>query len=178
MLIDTHCHLDFKDFAEERDQIIQRALDAGVKQMITISTRVKKFGEITALAEHYEQVFCSVGVHPNNAHEEPDVTTDELVELSRYPKCVALGPAPLERTDVTERHALEADHIHAAVEEPDQGARQGPDQAVTRRRPLRPGGRARRTQSATRWPSSATAACQPGPPELAWRSAAAASGSP
>jgi TatD DNase family protein len=96
MLIDTHCHLDFKDFAEERDQIIQRALDAGVRQMITISTRVKKFDEIKALAESYEQVFCSVGVHPNNAHEEPDVTTEELVELSRHPKCVAIGEAGLD----------------------------------------------------------------------------------
>lgn len=96
MLIDTHCHLDFKDFAEERDQIIQRALDAGVKQMITISTRLKKFDEIKALAESYEQVFCSVGVHPNNAHEEPDVTTEELVELSTHPKCVAIGEAGLD----------------------------------------------------------------------------------
>lgn len=96
MLIDTHCHLDFKDFAEERDQIIQRALDAGVRQMITISTRVKKFDEIKALAESYEQVFCSVGVHPNNAHEEPDVTTEELVELSSHPKCVAIGEAGLD----------------------------------------------------------------------------------
>jgi TatD DNase family protein len=96
MLIDTHCHLDFKDFAEERDEIIQRALDAGVKQMITISTRVAKFDQIKALAEGYEQVFCSVGVHPNNAHEEPDITTEELVELSQHPKCVAIGEAGLD----------------------------------------------------------------------------------
>jgi TatD DNase family protein len=96
MLIDTHCHLDFKDFAEERDQIIQRALDAGVKQMITISTRVKKFDQIKGLAESYSQVFCSVGVHPNNAHEEPDITTEELVELSKHPKCVAIGEAGLD----------------------------------------------------------------------------------
>lgn len=96
MLIDTHCHLDFKDFAEERDQIIQRALDAGVKQMITISTRVKKFDQIKALADSYEQVFCSVGVHPNNAHEEPDITAEELVELSTHAKCVAIGEAGLD----------------------------------------------------------------------------------
>jgi TatD DNase family protein len=96
MLIDTHCHLDFKDFAEERDEIVQRAVDAGVKQMITISTRVKKFDEIKALAESYSQVFCSVGVHPNNAHEEPDIETEELVELSKHPKCVAIGEAGLD----------------------------------------------------------------------------------
>lgn len=96
MLIDTHCHLDFKDFAEERDDIVQRALDAGVRQMITISTRVAKFDEIRALAESYDQVFCSVGVHPNNAHEEPDITAEDLIALAEHPKCVAIGEAGLD----------------------------------------------------------------------------------
>ena len=96
MLIDTHCHLDFEDFAEERDQIISRALEAGVKQMITISTRIRKFDRITALTDAYEQVFCSVGTHPNNAHEEPDIETDEIVKLSEHPKCVAIGEAGLD----------------------------------------------------------------------------------
>ena len=96
MLIDTHCHLDFEDFAEERDQIIARALEAGVKQMITISTRIRKFDRITALTDAYEQVFCSVGTHPNNAHEEPDIETDEIVKLSEHPKCVAIGEAGLD----------------------------------------------------------------------------------
>ena len=96
MLIDTHCHLDFEDFAEERDQIIARALEAGVKQMITISTRIRKFDRIIALTDAYEQVFCSVGTHPNNAHEEPDIETDEIVKLSEHPKCVAIGEAGLD----------------------------------------------------------------------------------
>ena len=96
MLIDTHCHLDFKDFTEERDQIIERAKAAGVRQLITISTRVQRFGEISALADAYPEVFCSVGTHPNNAHEEPDITTDELVALSEHPKCVAIGEAGLD----------------------------------------------------------------------------------
>ena len=96
MLIDTHCHLDFEDFAEERDQIIARALEAGVKQMITISTRICKFDRITALTDAYEQVFCSVGTHPNNAHEEPDIETDEIVRLSEHAKCVAIGEAGLD----------------------------------------------------------------------------------
>ncbi len=57
MLVDSHCHLDFADFAEERDAIIQRALDAGVEKMITICTRVKKFDQILALAESYDPVY-------------------------------------------------------------------------------------------------------------------------
>lgn len=96
MLIDTHCHLDFPDFAAERDDIVARAHAAGVKQMITISTRVKKFPDILAIAETYPSVFCSVGTHPHNADEELDVTIEELVALSRHPRVVAIGEAGLD----------------------------------------------------------------------------------
>ncbi|WOC14632.1 TatD family hydrolase [Pseudochrobactrum sp. MP213Fo] len=96
MLVDSHCHLDFADFSEERDAIIQRALDAGVEKMVTICTRVKKFDQILAVAEAYEQVYCSVGTHPNNAHEELDITADDLVRLASHPKVVAIGEAGLD----------------------------------------------------------------------------------
>jgi TatD DNase family protein len=96
MLIDTHCHLDFPDFETERDVIIERAQAAGVGQMITISTRVKKFDTILAIAENYANVFCSVGTHPHNADEELDIETDDLVRLSAHPKVVAIGEAGLD----------------------------------------------------------------------------------
>lgn len=96
MLIDTHCHLDFPDFETERDAIIERARAAGVGQMITISTRVKKFDTILAIAENYANVFCSVGTHPHNADEELDIETDDLVRLSAHPKVVAIGEAGLD----------------------------------------------------------------------------------
>lgn len=96
MLIDTHCHLDFPDFEAERDDIIARAQDAGVEQMITISTRVKRFETILAIAEAYPNVFCSVGTHPHNADEELDITTEDLVRLSAHPKVVAIGEAGLD----------------------------------------------------------------------------------
>ncbi|WP_421592493.1 TatD family hydrolase [Shinella sp. M27] len=96
MLIDTHCHLDFPDFAAERDDIVARAHAAGVRQMITISTRVKKFPDILAIAETYPSVFCSVGTHPHNADEELDVTVEELVRLSQHPRVVAIGEAGLD----------------------------------------------------------------------------------
>ncbi|VVT19400.1 TatD family hydrolase [Rhizobium sp. EC-SD404] len=96
MLIDSHCHLDFPDFAEERDAIVERARVAGVGRLVTISTRVRRFDGIRALAEAYENVFCSVGTHPHNAAEEQDVTTEELIELSRHPKVVAMGEAGLD----------------------------------------------------------------------------------
>ncbi|HSX75652.1 MAG TPA: TatD family hydrolase [Shinella sp.] len=96
MLIDTHCHLDFPDFEAERDTIVARAHAAGVKQMITISTRVKKFPTILAIAEKYPSVFCSVGTHPHNADEELDIPVSELVELSKHPRVVAIGEAGLD----------------------------------------------------------------------------------
>ncbi|MBL0372904.1 TatD family hydrolase [Rhizobium sp. KVB221] len=96
MLIDTHCHLDFPDFDAERDDLVGRASDAGVKQMITISTLVHRFDRIKAIAEAYPQVFCSVGTHPNHAHEEPDIQVEDLVRLSEHPKCVAIGEAGLD----------------------------------------------------------------------------------
>lgn len=65
MLVDSHCHLDFPDFAEERDAIVARAREAGVRYMVTISTRVRRFDQIRAIAETYPEVSCSVGTHPS-----------------------------------------------------------------------------------------------------------------
>ncbi|KAB2682086.1 TatD family hydrolase [Brucella tritici] len=96
MLVDSHCHLDFADFEPERDAVVQRALDAGIRRMVTISTRVRKFDTIRAIAEAYESVYCSVGTHPNNAHEELDITADDLVRLADHPKVVAIGEAGLD----------------------------------------------------------------------------------
>ena len=96
MLVDSHCHLDFPDFDAERDDIVQRAVNAGVGLMVTISTRVSQFERIRAIAEAYPNVFCSIGTHPHNAGEETGVTAEELIALSQYEKCVAIGEAGLD----------------------------------------------------------------------------------
>ena len=96
MLVDSHCHLDFPDFAEERADIIARAKAAGVERMVTISTRVKRFEQILAIAEEFDEVFCSVGTHPHNAAEELDISTTDLVRLAQHPKVVAIGEAGLD----------------------------------------------------------------------------------
>ncbi|WP_375706745.1 TatD family hydrolase [Bartonella sp. AA126HLJHH] len=96
MLIDTHCHLDFEDFSQDLDNVIQRALDAEVKRMITISTHVHKLDKLLAIAQSYDQVFCSVGTHPNHAHEEQNITAEELIQLSNHPKIVAFGEGGLD----------------------------------------------------------------------------------
>ncbi|MGH6794085.1 MAG: TatD family hydrolase, partial [Methylocella sp.] len=95
MLIDSHCHLDFDDFAAERDAVAARARAAGLKRMVTISTRVRNFATIRDLVEAYDDVYCTVGTHPHNAHEE-EVTAAELADLARHPKCVGIGEAGLD----------------------------------------------------------------------------------
>ncbi|MCP9230265.1 TatD family hydrolase [Mesorhizobium sp. LMG 17147] len=96
MLVDSHCHLDFPDFAEERATIVARALAAGVGRMVTISTRVRRFSQVLEIAETFDEVYCSVGTHPHNAAEELDVTVDDLVRLSAHRKVVAIGEAGLD----------------------------------------------------------------------------------
>jgi len=117
-LVDSHCHLDFPDFAEERAAVVARASAAGVGHMVTISTRVRRFDQVLAIAEEFDNVFCSVGTHPHNAAEELDVTADELVRLSAHPKVVAIGEAGLDyHYDKSPRDAQMAGfrtHIEAA----------------------------------------------------------------
>jgi TatD DNase family protein len=95
-LIDSHCHLDFPDLASEVGEVVGRAQAAGVARMITISTRVRRFGAITALVERFEPVYGSVGTHCHHAAEEDDVTLAEIVALSGQPKIVAIGEAGLD----------------------------------------------------------------------------------
>jgi TatD DNase family protein len=96
MLIDSHCHLDFPDFADELDAVVARARAAGIERMVTISTRVKKHAQVLAIAERFPDVFCSIGTHPHNAKEEPDITVDELMQRASHPKVVAIGEAGLD----------------------------------------------------------------------------------
>ncbi len=96
MLIDSHCHLDFPDFAAELDAVILRARQAGIGRMVTICTRVRRQAEVLAIAERFPDVYCSVGTHPHYAHEELDVSVADLVARTQLPKVVALGEAGLD----------------------------------------------------------------------------------
>lgn len=120
MLIDSHCHLDFPDLEAERDEVIARAAEAGVALMVTISTRVRQFDRIKAIAEAYRNVFCSVGTHPHNAGEEDGIPASEIIALAEHPKVVAIGEAGLDYFyDKAPREAQAAGfrtHIAAARE--------------------------------------------------------------
>jgi TatD DNase family protein len=120
MLVDSHCHLDFDDFAGDLDGIVGRAQAAGVVQTVTISTRVKQRDRLIAITDRFPDVYCSVGTHPHHAHEELDLTTTDLVALARHPKTVAIGEAGLDyHYDLSPRDAQERgfrNHIGAARE--------------------------------------------------------------
>ena len=96
MLVDSHCHLDFPDFADDLDGIVARAAAAGIGRIVTISTRVRRLKELLAIAERFPDVYCSVGTHPHQADEEDGISADALVELAAHPKVVAFGEAGLD----------------------------------------------------------------------------------
>lgn len=96
MLIDSHCHLDFSDFREETDAIVERAVAAGVSRMITVGTTLESSQRAVALAEQYDRVFATVGHHPCNYDEFTEGEIDELASLSRHPKVVAIGECGLD----------------------------------------------------------------------------------
>jgi TatD DNase family protein len=118
LLVDSHCHLDFPDFAADLDAIMERAAAADIARVVSISTRVHQFDELLAIVERFANVFGSIGTHPHYAHEELDVTIEELVERSGHPKVVAIGEAGLDyHYDYSPRDAQEIGfrrHIAAA----------------------------------------------------------------
>jgi TatD DNase family protein len=120
MLVDSHCHLDFPDFASELDAVVERARGAGIGRMVTISTRVRRHAQVLAIAEKFPDIFCSVGTHPHNAHEELDIDAKALVKIAQHPKVVAIGEAGLDyHYDNSPRDAQEQgfrQHIAAARE--------------------------------------------------------------
>lgn len=120
LLVDSHCHLDFPDFAEELPEVIARARAAGVSRMVTICTRLRNVPQVRAIAESYEGVFWAAGTHPMSAAEEPLATIEELVQLAAHPKFVGLGETGLDYHYTAESAEIQKVslrlHIEAAQE--------------------------------------------------------------
>jgi TatD DNase family protein len=118
MLVDSHCHLDFPDFSAELDAVVARARAAGIGRLVTISTLVGKFPMLRAIAERFDEVYCSVGTHPHHAAKEPNVTAEDLIAAAKHAKVVAIGEAGLDyHYDNSPRDAQEKGfrtHIQAA----------------------------------------------------------------
>lgn len=96
MLVDTHAHLYFHQFDDDRDDVILRAFDAGVKKIINIGIDPETCRQSIALAEKYDGLFAVVGIHPNDAGLWNETTRAQLIEWSRHPKVVAIGEIGLD----------------------------------------------------------------------------------
>jgi TatD DNase family protein len=95
-LIDSHCHLDFPDFASDLDGVVERARAAGVERMITIGTRVDKAPAVVEIAERYDDIFFTVGTHPHEAAKEGAEDFAALRAFAAHRKCVGVGEAGLD----------------------------------------------------------------------------------
>lgn len=119
LVVDSHCHLDFEGMEENLPAVLSRAETAGVGLMVSISSRVRSFPNLRGIAEHNPNVFCTVGTHPHNAHEELEVTAEELAVLARHPKCVGIGEVGLDyHYDLSPKDAQAQGfrvHIDAAI---------------------------------------------------------------
>lgn len=96
MLIDTHAHLDYPDFASDFDDVLKRATDAGVTRILTIGTSIESSRRAVELAEKYPNVFAVVGVHPSYAEEAEDDVITPLRELAKNPRVAAIGETGLD----------------------------------------------------------------------------------
>lgn len=95
-ITDSHCHLDFPDFAEELDEVISRAERAGVTRMVTICTKMKNLPQVQKIAETYAPVFFAAATHPMSVADEPMVAVEDLLSVARHPKCVGIGETGLD----------------------------------------------------------------------------------
>jgi TatD DNase family protein len=96
MLVDSHCHLDFPDFAGQLDDVVARARAAGVGVCVSIGTELSRFPGVRAVAEKFPDVWCSVGVHPHESEKELLDDAAALIAEATHPKVVAIGETGLD----------------------------------------------------------------------------------
>jgi TatD DNase family protein len=120
MLADSHCHLNYKGLAEQQQEILARARDSGVTAMLNISTREREWDDIVATAEREIDVWASIGIHPHEADQHPDVDTAKLVARATHPRVVGIGESGLDyyydHSDRDRQQASFRAHIAASRE--------------------------------------------------------------
>jgi len=117
MLVDSHCHINYKDFAEDLDEVVARAGRAGVGLMVNISSRLDSFPDVLAVAERFPNVYATVGVHPHEAASVEADIVETLTRLAQHPKVVGIGESGLDYFyDHSPRDAQQASfRAHIAV---------------------------------------------------------------
>ena len=115
-IVDSHCHLDFPDFAEEIPQVIERAVAAGVTRMVTICTRLANLEPVVRIAETHAPVFFAAGTHPMHVAEVPLVSVDELLALTNHPKMIGIGETGLDYHYTSESAKLQQESLRIHIE--------------------------------------------------------------
>lgn len=96
MLVDSHCHLDYPDFRDDLPGVLARMAANGVSHALTISTTVRTFSAVRAVAEAHSNLWCTAGVHPDERSDGREATEEELIALASHPKVVAIGETGLD----------------------------------------------------------------------------------
>lgn len=125
MLVDSHCHLNFPEFASDLDEVLSRAKENGVELFLTINTKLEEAKSLQSLADRYPQVYCTVGVHPHDAAHykdgfEGDTLYNQILKLAQHPKVVGVGETGLDyyynNSPREEQISSFSDHIKASIE--------------------------------------------------------------
>ncbi|RVT40707.1 TatD family hydrolase [Sphingobium algorifonticola] len=120
MLVDSHCHLNYKGLVEDQQAVLARARGAGVVTMLNIATRESEWDAVLATAEREEDVWATVGIHPHEADEHPHIDTAKLVERAAHPKVIGIGETGLDyyydHSDRARQQASFRAHIAASRE--------------------------------------------------------------
>lgn len=120
MLVDSHCHLNYKGLIEEQPAVLERARQSGVTAMLNISTRESEWRDIVETAEREKDVWASIGIHPHEADTHPDVDLGKLVKEAAHPRVIAIGETGLDyyydHSDRERQRQSFRTHIHAARE--------------------------------------------------------------
>ncbi|MEE8453426.1 MAG: TatD family hydrolase, partial [Limibaculum sp.] len=115
-LVDSHCHLDFPQLADELPEVVRRAHDAGVTRMVTICTRLSQEPSVRAIAEAHDGVFYAAGTHPMNVAKEPMATVDDLVSLAAHPLFVGIGETGLDYHYTSDSMAVQQESLRLHIE--------------------------------------------------------------
>jgi len=115
-LVDSHCHLDFPQFADELPQVVRRAADMGVTRMVTICTRLHQEPNVRAIAETYPGIFYAAGTHPMSVASEPMATVDELTRIAAHPRMVGIGETGLDYHYTRESMAVQQESLRIHIE--------------------------------------------------------------
>ena len=119
-LADSHCHLNYKGLIEEQTEVLARARGSGVEAMLNISTRESEWDAVIATAEREADVWATVGIHPHEADQHPDVDTSKLIERAAHPRVVGIGESGLDyyydHSDRARQRESFRNHVAAARE--------------------------------------------------------------